>query len=573
MRASLHDADAALIGRSCLPSMLLSLLLVAASCGGDGVAASDPGSQADASILDAASVPDGGPEPNADAGPSGMAVNSVATSDGYTQVRQGQGASSDETPVELVIAGAGLDAVTDVSVGELAASIREAGATEVRVTLEVPHAVPPGPRDVVVSAGASSVSLAAAIEVTPFVVAPSAPAGGHGTFQSPLRLCDDTVERSRAGDTIFLLEGTHACPSGVDLEGGGQIIRGTGTATTLIGGTAPPGIPVDFGGFRMHAGPISSPPTSFTDLAIDAAASPDGTSVQVLESGHVVLERAVVLNGRIQLGCPGCTPSATVRESHLARAPIDATGETMIEVSDSILVFGRGAIRTRGGRLVVRGSTFQWCLTGVALGEPVGPDEQPVTAEIRDTVFMEDQTGVTLDAGSLAITDTFIGSPDDSVLPTDRAIYITGGDLAATGLTMSGLQRSGIEALVSADRVATARVTLADTVIEGGQYGIDLEGSSEGGGLFMSSSVLRGQTVAAVKLGFARASGHDLRGGNQLSVAKGGVALDDARVDPLVGTIEAAGIALNGHSYAGRVEGPTERLPDYRILDRGAIQF
>ena len=39
-------------------------------------------------------------------------------------------------------------------------------------------------------------------------------------------------------------------------------------------------------------------------------------------------------------------------------------------------------------------------------------------------------------------------------------------------------------------------------------------------------------------------------------------------------TIEAAGMILNGTSYTGLVEGPAERLPDYRIVDdRGVIEF
>jgi hypothetical protein len=140
-------------------------------------------------------------------------------------------------------------------------------------------------------------------------------------------------------------------------------------------------------------------------------------------------------------------------------------------------------------------------------------------------------------------------------------------------VTITGQGVAGIESFVSAAEVDSARVTLADVLVEGGQYGVHLHGSSEGGGLFMRSSIVRDQTVAAVSLGFARAVRHDLNGNNQLSVVSG-VALDDARVDPVFGTIEAAGMTLNGRSYTGLVEGPVENLPDYRIADdRGVIDF
>ena len=141
-------------------------------------------------------------------------------------------------------------------------------------------------------------------------------------------------------------------------------------------------------------------------------------------------------------------------------------------------------------------------------------------------------------------------------------------------MTIKGQALSGIEAFVSAAEPESARVTLADVLIEGGQYGVYLHGASQGGGLFMSSSVVRDQTVAAVSDGFGDEAGNNLGGANQLSVVSG-VALEDARIDPPVGApIRASGITLNGRSYSGEVDGPAELLPDYRIIDdQGAIRF
>jgi len=120
-------------------------------------------------------------------------------------------------------------------------------------------------------------------------------------------------------------------------------------------------------------------------------------------------------------------------------------------------------------------------------------------------------------------------------------------------------------------------VNLTEVLIEGGEYGVRLHGTPQGGqagGLVMRSTVVRGQTVAAVSSGFRGASSNDLDGTNQLSVSSG-VALEDARIDPpRESPIRAVGITLNGTSFTGTVEGTTEVLPHYRIVDEnGAIQF
>jgi hypothetical protein len=122
------------------PKSPSSLLLIVASCTNDVSSSRGP---ADASVLDVAISLDagGGPleaggaggdagENRADAGASGpdvspteMSIESIETSDGYTQIRQGS-THADDSGVDLVLTGSRLAAVTCVTVGEFAAFVR-----------------------------------------------------------------------------------------------------------------------------------------------------------------------------------------------------------------------------------------------------------------------------------------------------------------------------------------------------------------------------------------------------------------------------------------------------------------
>ena len=555
------------------------LLLIVASCGDD---VDSQGGLGDASIPDAAVSLDSGAADASgdgidaggfadarpselDAAPTGMVIASIQTADGYTQVRQGS-TYANGSAVDLVIAGERLAAVTSVTVGELATSLEDVTDGEVRVRLPVPHAAPPGPREVTVRSPGEVVAVAGAIEVTPYVVAPSASAAGRGTFQSPMTICNDQVRRSRSGDTILLLEGAHRCSqSRIWLEEGGQIFQGQGVAVTALG------VPGDgFHGFDMRP---SDPETvtTFRDLTITSAV--DGPTIRLWDRGSLLVERVALDGPGISLGnCSDCETQATIREASFTSSRIDASGRARFAVFDSTFTQGGACVRTTGGQFTVMNTRFESCSIGVLL-EKGDPSSEAVRGEILDSVFVDNQTGVKQRAGWLAVADTSIRQTAGSSGPFDRGIHINGGELEATRVTIAGHGAAGIEAFVSAAEVDSARVTLADVLVEGGQYGVYLHGSSEGGGLFMRSSIVRDQTVAAVSLGFARAVRHDLNGNNTLSVVSG-VALDDARVDPIFRTIEAAGMTLNGKSYTGLVDGPAELLPDYRIVDdRGLIEF
>jgi len=519
----------------------------------------------DAAPTDAA-PPDAAPmEP--DGGPAGPTIETVETEGGFTQVRQGDA-------VRLVVTGQNLEGVTRLVVSGFVIYPLAVTATDVRAWIEAPHGLAFGPRDVTVSGPDGSDSEPGAIEVTPYVVAPRALRDGHGTFQSPLYLCDDEVETARAGDTILLLDGQHVCDDAVDLGEGGQIVQGQGRSTTTLGSDDR----ASSGNFEIRLPFSKRVVTTFRDLAMRTLPPLDRGAIDLAGDGALVVERVTFRASAIRIAgdCPLCETAVTVRESSfLGAIGIKAAGRTRVDVADSVFTAAAIGIEANGGRVSIARTTFDRCFVGVFLDRG---DGEPARAEILDSAFPDNQTGILLRAGRLAITGSSI---EDTEAPggSTRGIHIDGGGvLEATRVTIAGQEVSGIEAFVSRARVDSASVTLRDVLIDGGQYGVRLRGSSEGGGLFMTSTTVRDQTVAAVSYGFARAVGYDFRGGNQLSAVSGGsaVALEDARVDPLFADpIPAAGIRLNGRSPpAGVVPGPTEQLPDYRIVDpRSAIEF
>jgi hypothetical protein len=519
--------------------------------------ATPPGADAGAVEHDAG---EGGADaaPQPDAAPTGMTVQSVHTSDGYTQVRQG-------STVDIVITGANLEGVTSVQVGELEAGSVEALPEAVRARLPVPGGTTPALRDLTAGGRDGTATLVDAIEVTPYVISPTASPDGHGTHQSPMPLCDSAVGDSSAGDTILLLAGEHDCDEFVRLRGG-QIVQGQGAATTVVGSRFS-----RFRGFEVVSSDFRSI-TTFRDLAIDAAYD----AIIASNQGEIVVERVEMTRSGIRAGCAiRCPSRITVTESRFIDTLIgietEGSPSAVLDVSDSHFSNHGAGIRIRAGRLRVRNTIFERGWTGVQL---VGVGPGAVDAEISGGVFTDNGTGVAVRAGTLTMRDTRIVDDESTPLASLQGIYIENGEVTATRVTISGQEQSGVEAFVFSSAVGV--VSLTDVLIEGGQYGVRFHGVPRGGRLFMRTTTVRDQTVAAVSNAFRGSSSNsnDLNGSNQLSVVSG-VALEDGRTEPRVGSpIRAVGITLNGRSYSGTVEGPAEVLPDYRIVaDNGAIRF
>jgi len=387
-----------------------------------------PGPDAGEGPLDAA-PPDAAP-PAPDGGPTGPTIESVTTSDGYTQVRQGG-------LVELVITGTRLDGVTSVRVGELEAT-GVVALGQVRASLQVPHAVAPATRDVTVSGSDGSATRSDAIELTPYVISASASPDGHGTFQSPMALCDDRVDESQSGDTILLLAGVHECEGEVTLDGG-QTVQGQGAAKTIVRGGS------GFGGFEVVTLALRNT-TTFRDLTIDNG---DG-AINLTGGGTLVVERVTLRQVGIRAVCAvGCADRVTVLGSTFVEAGsgIFALGNeaTEIEVSDSSFTANVAGIRVLAGRLRVDRATFERGRFGVRLE---GAEPSAATVEIANSTFDENTTGVDVRAGMLQIRDTRILDSDATPRTSQQGILVANGEVTATRVTISGQDLSGVEAFI-----------------------------------------------------------------------------------------------------------------------------
>src|SRR5262249_17109469 len=127
--------------------------------------------------------------------PGPPTVDSVKTADGFTQIRQGE-------TVQLVVTGSELAGVTGVQLGRFTVSITTHTATEIRGDIAIPHGFASGPLSLSASFPAQTLTVDNAITITPYVVSAAAGSGGHGTFQSPLALCDPNIETATRGDVL-----------------------------------------------------------------------------------------------------------------------------------------------------------------------------------------------------------------------------------------------------------------------------------------------------------------------------------------------------------------------------------
>ncbi len=530
----------------------------------------DGGHEPDACPVDAA-VPDGGPSDGgpSDAGPTGPSIDSVTTADGFGEVRQG-------STVEVVVRGSGLAEVDAVAVGELAAVVLGAAPDEVRAELVVPHGTAPGPREVSVSGPGGSAGLADALSTTVYVVAPGAQAGGRGTFESPLSLCDPETVTAEAGDTVSLLAGEHACDAAnaVAFRRGVTLV-GAGTDATLVRGST-----ASFPGFVLASfGDPLGAPTAVRGFTVVAPQPVEGPVFVVSGPGPLAVEDLRVegpgfrLSGhmtatvtRLEVECDG--PGFGFAEDDPAN----------VTVTDSRFTGCALGLGNAGGTWSITGSTFERCGVGISGDRGFGVQGQ---LTITGCELNDNTTGMRFFHSVAEVTDTLIRDIEVTPESMQTGILVgTGGALQLTGGEIFGHDGTGVLAFASVEGPAFV-VSIMDALIEGGRIGVDADGRDNPNSLTMRDSVVRDQTVASVRifvewfsvtLDLGNGGGP---GGNELSVVSG-IALLDIREDPdeFDRTIDATGITLNGRSYDGQlIEGPASLPPDYEIRSDGLIQF
>lgn len=569
-----------MLGRGRLASVVWMGAWLILGCGDEDPHEPDgsPGTVADAGPSDGGQVVDGSPADASsdaapvdaapvDAGPSGPTIESVTTADGFHQVRQG-------STVVLVISGSELGDVDAVAVGELAATVISAEPDEVRAELVVPHGTAPGPREVSVSGPGGSASLADAIETTLYVVAPDAPAGGRGTFESPLLLCDPETVTAIAGDTISLLAGDHVCDAPAPLEiAEGVTVIGAGRAATLVRGATQ-----SFPGFLLSGVSVEAT-TALRGFTVTAPAPLASTVILVMATGTVAFEDLGVEGPGVLLGS---FQSVSATDLHVE---CGGSGEGLttwiagpvIVTSSSFTGCQRG-VSNAGNSWTISSSTFE--RNGVGIW---GDSNQQFQGEliVNECELIDNGTGIQLLSGGVAtVNDTVIRDVEVTPEAMSRGISMFGADLTLNGGEIVGHDQVGVDLFASVEG-PSFNVTISDALIVGGAIGVNADGRDNPNRLIMRDSVVRDQTVASVRisvewffvtLDLGNGGG---TGGNQLSVVSG-TALLDMREEPdeFNGTIDATGMTLNGRSYAGQlIQGPASQPPDYFMLADGQIQF
>jgi hypothetical protein len=526
---------------------------------GDGGPADAAGE--DAAIEDAGSVEDAGPHEDAgtadDAGTTGPRIDSVLIDGAFTQVRQG-------VEFDMVITGSELGGVTDIQFADgiiLYPDTLIVSPTQVSARMFVYGDAPPGPRDVTVVGAGGSATAPAAIEVTPLVFSPTASPGGRGTYDSPMLLADYVTDDVWGGLVLFLA-GEHVANT-YPIFGGGVTITGEGVEATtvrLLG---------------IDLWPEAPWVAAIRDLTLVGSLSAGG-------DGSFLIEDVVMIGGTLDLGGPDIDQgflAVQIQNLSLSGQSADqealyGTGNLQLSIADSRFAScGRG-VRTEYGGLAVADSTFEGC--AFAIGAGTGrhdPASQYMNTEVVDCQFIDNEYGVLIYDGTASVTDTAFSDDETSAAPAGVGIFVGTGRVTATNVTMSGLDGAGVDVFGAGfDFDPYLNLEMTGVLIEGGAYGVRVDGYFDSGTVTLRSSTIRDQTAASFSIGALDVPYFDLSGDNQLSVTAG-FALEDVRSENVIDPIQAAGLTLNGNTYAGAVEGPASVPPDYRIVERNVIQF
>lgn len=515
-------------------------------------------------------------------GSGGMVVDTVATTDGFTELRQG-------AVVDLVITGSGLDPVTLVQVGDLTAAVTSVSATEVHATIDLPHGAPPGARTLTVSAApAPDCAEWDGLAVTPFVVAPGGTPDGLGTYQSPLNLCADALEEQVGeGDAVHLTAGTHACGDTVELWGLVSL-TGEGVDTTTITGVPGTGFagfylsspaPVEMSGMTLNA-PGETLVVSYGDYHVSNVKIVGGRGFDVYADGHT----AVTLDGVDYVGAGsgagewgvsvrgnGAQITATNSRFTDVSTAVRAGEWASVTLTDTDIVRCGTGVELQAATAVVTGVTIDSCDTGLRL-IALSPWLETTVATVTASTLVDNTVGGLVANGALHVDDTMVYDDDATARASNDGFVVTDGVLDLDGVTITGMDRAGIEYSSNSELAPVSE--LADTLIDGGPRGIYAAGGADCASLRMTTTTIQNQTLAAISWGIDDTCEVDLRGGNHLSVLSG-YALEDVRPYPFPGAnIKAAGLTLNGNTYTGFVSGPTDHPPDYRVTSSAVgIEF
>lgn len=486
-------------------------------------------------------------------------ITSVTTDDGFTQVRQ-------NATVTLVIKGKKLQHTTGVTIGAfLIFSLDSVAAHEVRVTAFGSTATPLGPVDVTVTSADTTTTAPGAIRLTPFVVSPTA-VTGHGTFQSPMSLCDPDLELSvGSGSVVRLLPGTHRCGRQLFLNGGTFV--GDPDEPTIITGTAA-------GGFGMFANAFGTPMT-FRNLTF---APPLAGWTISFGGDELDLQRVVDAGGIL------ADDNTLVKLDHYTYegegTGLDLHGADIQHSTIRHCGSGDGIVarhNSNGPGVTISHTRVEDCDLGLVL---VPPDQRGlrIVADISNSRFIDNRIGISAAGANTTIHDTVVRGHSAGPRVSSVGVAVSSGNTTLSNVEITGQQDTGLGVFHILSDDEDALVFVSSVTIVGGHFGIDLSGIDNQ--LTVRGSTVRGQTVASLAIsnvdGRADLGTPSSPGNNQLSVISGFVIDDTRSTESFFSRYTfATGTTLNGVSFDGQtIDGPAELAPFYRIANFDAgIQF
>lgn len=499
----------------------------------------------------------------------GFASNELAPLGGpsLTMVRNGDGGVQmrESSETVIVITGTDLADATSVMVGTCQPQITSATATELRA-LTMCYGVPRGMATVSVTTPGGTASLPNALEITPFVISPTAPpTGGRGTFESPMHLCDPTINLwADTGNLLHLLGGTHVC-NGLSLIGGVDIDGATDGSTVIRGDTS---------GFNLFLNADSR----IRRLTFEAP--PEWGSMSLWSGAYLVEDVSGI---RIQ---SNNSRSITIDGYRFEGdgVALDLAAETFA-LSDLVVDCAGGAgtglqliapeHRPEAGSGTVERVEISRCARGVQINRR-NPFYRTPVLELKDLELVDNGVGLAVSSGEITVRNLEVRG--DPVAPpvSEYGVAFGGHSMSLLGGEIRGQTVAGISQSTSSpggqnpDPVAYLFVDQYEII--GGPIGVEFSPYDGGTDIKIRRSEIRDQTVASVRVD-GEESTIDLGtveepGGNQLSVVSG-FAIDDLRTTTEFTPsfyLDAHGTTLNGLGYDGNViDGPALISPDFRI--------
>jgi hypothetical protein len=517
---------------------------------------------------------DAAPDAPIDASTTAPVITDVVRADGGRQARQ-------FSTIQIVVTGERLAGATAVTLGPLTATSVTASDTELRATVDIPHAFPPSSLALAITTAGGTTTHPDAITTTYWIVAPGA-SGGRGTYESPHGLCDEVLFGDY-GDRFELLAGRHVAPCYV--FAGNASIVGAGRDTTTV---------VDLAAIYMGAG--AGRTVVLSDLTVEGDALGEPIVQASGDVGGMVVVRNVSFAGnRAVANNRGSWVGLTLDGVHYRGPGYGVEAENVIVISSSfagcvVAVEASGTATVIGSsfegcdtallvrrRLEVRNATFTGCTTGIrTTGVPWVDDKPPI--DIYDGVFLDTPRAVVVTTGMLHVEGTMFLDRRAEPTPPSFAIHVTHGNLL---LRDSVIDTTGDGVRTLRDCEMVTWLDLADNVIDAGDVGVRHDACDSGYLAMRRNRVTGGNAAVDINVIDSLRSVHDLGlpgdpGGNELIVTSpAGYALIDRRnaTEP-DSNVTMYGSTLNGRSYAGQtVQGPAAVPPDYLITDEDIIEF